>query len=164
MTPVSEEKKQLIEDLGLNMEEQLRISPLAARIYALLVLSPEDGLMFDQIQDIIQASKSSISTNLKVLTQLKYVTYYTKSRVRKKYFKIAKYFQLLSLEEEMQSLKNQLKMVEKINAFNKKYYPEKFTNEQSLGEIVQRHLRAYQILIEKAITEIAAYKNKDFPG
>ena len=59
MTPVSEEKKQLIEDLGLNMEEQLRISPLAARIYALLVLSPEDGLMFDQIQDIIHASKSS---------------------------------------------------------------------------------------------------------
>lgn len=158
---ISEEKKQLIEELGLNMEEQLKVTPLAARIYALLVLSPQEGLAFDEIKTIIQASKSSISTNLKVLTQLKYVEYYTKSGIRKRYFKIAKYFQLLSLEQEAQSLQNQLAMVKKINVFNKINHPDKLINEHSFGKIMEGYLHAYQVLIKKTIDEIVAYRNQE---
>lgn len=161
MSTISKEKQQLIEELGLNIEEQLRIAPLAARIYALLVLSPIDGLTFEEIREIIQASKSSISTNLKVLTQLRYVEYHTKLGIRKRYFRIAKYFQLLSLEREIESLENQLEMVKKINAFNKEHYPKKQIGNQSLGGIMENYLKTYQTLVKKTIGEILAYKKQD---
>lgn len=164
MTKISKEKEQLIEELGLNIEEQLKVSPLAARIYALLVLSPQGGLTFEEIKETIQASKSSVSTNLKVLTQLRYVEYYTKSGIRKRYFKIAKYFQLLALEKEVESLSKQLEMVKKINAFNEKHYPEKKINSQSLGDIMQHYLESYRALVKKTIDEITAFREQDETG
>jgi len=164
MTKVSEEKQQLIEELGLNLEEQIKVAPLAARIYALLVLSPQEGLTFDEIKEAIQASKSSVSTNLKVLTQLRYVEFYTKSGIRKRYFKVAKYFQLLSLEREVESLENQLEMIKKINAFNEAHYPEKKINDQSLGSIMQTYLETYRALVKKTIDEIKTYRKQDKIG
>ncbi len=155
---ISKKKEKLIEELGLNMEEQLKVAPLAARIYALLVLSPQDGLTFDEIKEIIQASKSSVSVNLKVLTQLKYVEYYTKPGIRKRYFKIAKYFQLLSLEQEVESLHKQMLMIQKINTFNKEHYPEKQIDNQSLGGIMENYLQSYQDLVKKTVAEIKAYQ------
>lgn len=155
---ISKKKEKLIEELGLNMEEQLKVAPLAARIYALLVLSPQDGLTFDEIKEIIQASKSSVSVNLKVLTQLKYVEYYTKPGIRKRYFKIEKYFQLLSLEQEVESLHKQMLMIQKINTFNKEHYPEKQIDNQSLGGIMENYLQSYQDLVKKTVAEIKAYQ------
>lgn len=161
MLAISKEKKELIETLGMNIEALLSITPLAARIYALLTLSSQEGLTFDEIKEIIQASKSSISTNLKVLTQLQYIEYYTKSGVRKRYFKVAKYYQLLSLEKEIQSLETRLNILTKINAFNKTHYPEKFINEISLGEILKNYLEQHKQLLEKTIKEINIYKLQD---
>lgn len=155
------EKKELIEEIGLNIEALLGIAPLAARIYALLILSSYEGLTFDEIKEAVQASKSSVSTSLKVLTQLKYIDYHTKPGVRKRYFRVAKYLQLISLEQKLQSLDSQIELIEKINEYNKQHHPEKFVNEQSLGEITQNNLRKYQHLIREAIQEIEAYKLKE---
>lgn len=158
---ISKEKQQLIEEIGLRLENRLQIAPLAARIYALLTLSSYEGLTFEDIREIIGSSKSSTSVNLNVLTQLKYIEYYTKSGDRKRYFRISKYFQLTSLEAYHESLDNEFKLVEKINSYNKVHYPEKFTQEKSLGDITQNYLVEMQTLVSETIEKIKSYKDSE---
>jgi DNA-binding transcriptional regulator GbsR (MarR family) len=125
---ISNEKKNLIEEIGLRLETRLQIAPLAARIYALLSLSSYEGLTFEEIREIIGSSKSSTSVNLNVLMQLKHIDYHTKSGDRKRYFMVAKYFQLTNLESYQQSLVNEIKLVVKITEYNTVHHPEKFTD------------------------------------
>lgn len=158
MSKIPKEQQLLIEKIGVHIEERLRLSPLASRIYALLTLSSYDGLTFDEIREVIDASKSSTSVNINVLTQLKYVEYYTKLGNRKRYFKVAKYFQLQSLEQFHQSLQEDIEMVDTINSFNKSHHPEKFKDEKSLGLITKSYFREQQKLCKDAIKKIAAYQ------
>ncbi len=158
---ISKEKKKLIEEIGLRLETRLQIAPLAARIYALLTISSYDGLTFEEVREIIGSSKSSTSVNLNVLIQLKQIDYYTKSGDRKRYFKIAKYFQLTTLEANHQSLENEIKLVEKINDYNKIHYPEKFKNEKSLGDITKNYLRQMQDLVLVTIDKIKEHETSE---
>ncbi|MEO5788873.1 MAG: GbsR/MarR family transcriptional regulator [Gelidibacter sp.] len=151
---ISIEKQKLIEEIGLRLEPILRLAPLAARIYALLTVSSYEGLTFEEIREIIGSSKSSTSVNLNVLTQLKLIDYYTKSGDRKRYFRIAKYFQLSALEAQFESLENEIKLVEKITDYNKVHYPEKFLNEESVGDITKNYLRNMQELVAITIKKI----------
>lgn len=155
------EQKELVEKIGLGIEERLKLSPLASRIYALLILSSYDGLTFDEIREYIDASKSSTSVNINVLTQLNYVTYYTKSGDRKRYFKLAKYSQVTSLEAELQKLDIEMKMIERINTYNKNFHPEKFTNEESLGGIFQNYLLKKQSLLDETILEMKRFRESE---
>lgn len=151
----------LIEEIGLAIEERLNLSPLAARIYALLTLSTYDGLTFDEIKEFVPASKSSISVNINVLLQLNYIKYYTKSGNRKRYFKVAKYFQQQYLEVYHASLERDIEMVDKINQFNKTHNPEKYVDAKSLGTITQDYFREQQSVIKKALQKIAEFKETD---
>lgn len=153
----SQEKEQLIEDIGLQMEQRLNVSPLAARIYALLALSSYEGLSFDEVRNSIGSSKSSTSVNLNVLIQLKYIEYYTKSGDRKRYFKVAKYFQLSTLEQQHQTLENDIDLVKKINDYNKNYHPEKFLIEQSLGDLTIDYMLKMQTLVTETIDQLKKF-------
>ncbi|MDT7827531.1 MarR family transcriptional regulator [Pricia sp. S334] len=153
----SDEKKQLIEEIGQINEERLGLSPLAARIYALLALSSYDGLTFDEIKDSIQASKSSTSVNLNVLTQLSHVEYYTKSGDRKRYFRVAKNYHKQALERSHQALERDIAMLDKLNSFNKLHYPEKFKKQKSIGSIVQQYYKEQQKLTKKTIEKLAEF-------
>ncbi len=155
------EQKKLIEEIGQVNEERLRLSPLAARIYALLALSSYDGLTFDEIKDSIQASKSSTSVNINVLIQLSYVEYHTVSGDRKRYFRMAKDYQQQALERYHQSLKNDVALIEKINAFNKVHHSEKFKIEKSLGGIMQNYYKEQQKLIKVTIDKITKFKTEE---
>ncbi len=155
------EQKELIEEMGLYIEERLGLSPLAARIYALLTLSSYEGLTFDEIREALEASKSSTSVNLNVLTQLNYVKYYTKPGNRRRYFKMAKYFQLQSLEVQNQSLENEIRLLDKINDFNKTHHPEKFQEEKSLGIITQNYFREQQKLTKDFLNKLLTLQKDD---
>ena len=151
MKSASEQHKELIEEIGMGVEERAGLSPLASRIYALLTMSSENGLTFDDIKETIEASKSSISVNINVLLQLKYVEYYTKPGDRKRYFKVSKYFQLKFLELYLESLDKQITLVDKINNYNKEFQKEKFVNEKSLGIITQDYLTKMRVLKESLL-------------
>ena len=127
----------------------------------MLTISSYDGLTFEEVREIIGSSKSSTSVNLNVLIQLKQIDYYTKSGDRKRYFKIAKYFQLTTLEANHQSLENEIKLVEKINDYNKIHYPEKFKNEKSLGDITKNYLRQMQDLVLVTIDKIKEHETSE---
>lgn len=63
-------KKKLnhIEEAGL-LFEQTGMTRMAGRIFGYLLICDEDAVSFDQIREVLQASKGSISTNLKQLVQ-----------------------------------------------------------------------------------------------
>lgn len=79
-------KKELIEKLGVNLEKLNKMAPVAARIFATLILSKKRGITFEELVEELQASKSSISTHLESLQNLNKVSYITRPGDRKRYF------------------------------------------------------------------------------
>ena len=158
----SPEKKRLIEEIGLNFQQKHNLPPLAGRIFALLVLSKKEGFTFEQMIEITQASKSSVSTNINLLVQMKFVKYYTKTGDRKRYFKMTKSNLRISLEEKLIELEKELLMVEKINRFNCDNNPQKFEMEESIGIMLQDYLRAHRNTLETTINKLQiAEKNEN---
>ena len=82
----------------------IKYPPLAARILGVLIIDGcKSGLTFEALVEKLAASKSSISTNLKLLLKMEKIYYFTLLGDRKKYFKSA------PLSER---LYNYLKMIE----------------------------------------------------
>ncbi len=85
---VETEKNELVEGMASLFRRLHKISPMASKILATLVLEgyPE-GLTFEQLVTSFQASKSTISSNLNTLLALELIYYETKEGKRRKYFK-----------------------------------------------------------------------------
>ncbi len=79
-------KFHLIEKLGVYFEREEHLAPVAARIFAHIILTGKIGVTFDSLVDDLQASKSTVSTNLSHLQNLEKISYFTKTGDRKKYF------------------------------------------------------------------------------
>jgi DNA-binding transcriptional regulator GbsR (MarR family) len=79
-------KMGLIEKLGVHLENREQLAPVAARILAYIILTGKVGSTFEDLVNILCASKSTISTHLNHLQDLKKIVYYTKTGDRKKYF------------------------------------------------------------------------------
>ncbi|MBF8150467.1 hypothetical protein ITJ86_11205 [Winogradskyella sp. F6397] len=157
---LTQQKKQLVEEVGLVIEERANLSPLASRIYALLILSSNDGLSFEAIVCTMQASKSSVSNNINVLLQLHYVDYYTKPGDRKRYFRTSHFYIKNTLEQQVHLIEKELSVVQKINDFNKNHNPEKFKNEKSLGLLFEEHLEDQCANIHQKLKAIEAFQNQ----
>ncbi|SRR5690554_2475607 len=80
------DQKQLIEKVGV-MNERQGLQPAAARILALLLVSPETELGFDQIRETLNLSKSAASNSLNLLMNIGKIDYVTKPGDRKRYFR-----------------------------------------------------------------------------
>ena len=160
MVICSVEKRKLIEEVGLHLEGCHKLTPLASRIYALTVLSSNDGYSFEELVELTQASKSSVSTNLTLLVQLDYLEFYTKPGVRKRYFRGTGNFVRSILKEHLQSLEQELKLVEKINLFNQEHNPKKFVQNQSIGNIFHEYLGTQKQNLHHALEKISAFKEE----
>lgn len=156
-----DKKKYLIEEIGVGIGERMGVSPLAARIYILLVLSPPNGLTFESIREELGSSKSSTSINLNVLIQLKYVEYATKPGDRRRYFKCARNIQVNYLKQTSNALQKEIQLIDKINTFNKVHYPEKFVDEESMGTIMHEYIKAQQELIAITLKKLSDFLEKN---
>lgn len=104
MDNIQKEREEIIEMFGIHFESLYQVPPLAARIIGVLIVDGcKSGLTFEALVEKLGASKSSISTNLKLLLNMEKVHYFTLSGDRKKYFKSA------PLSDR---LNNYLKMIE----------------------------------------------------
>lgn len=154
MKESSNEYSILIEEIGVIIEERAFLSPLAARIYATLILESDEGLTFQDITELHKASKSSVSNNLNVLVKLKYIEYYTKPGKRKRYFKASKLYVKTAMEKYSQLFEKEIKVVEKINEFNKKNHLEKFKSKESAGTLYQEYLMKLQEELKTKIKQV----------
>jgi len=87
---ICKEKMDLVEKLGVHIETGEQLAPVAARILAYVILTGKKGTTFDDMVTILRASKSTVSTHLNHLQDLKKIVYFTKTGDRKKYFVISK--------------------------------------------------------------------------
>lgn len=87
---VCKQKRALIEKLGVLLESKEQLAPVAARIMAYIILRGKSGSTFEDLVTDLCASKSTISTHLNHLQDLKKIVYYTKMGDRKKYFIVNK--------------------------------------------------------------------------
>lgn len=100
---VCEQKKELVEKLGVHFENTYRLAPVAARIMSFVVLNGRTGTTFNDLVTKLGASKSTISTHLNHLLGLKKIVYFTKPGDRKKYFIINEDSIVLSIDEMLDS-------------------------------------------------------------
>ena len=122
---LDKEKAQLTEKLGVLMERKYKLAPVAARILSTLILSGKPGLPFDELVKQLQASKSTVSTNLEHLQKIKRIEYFTMPGDRKRYFKLNANFTVEVIDEminawETEKSVNQeiLQYKEKRNTYN----------------------------------------------
>ncbi|RCU57699.1 hypothetical protein DU428_07875 [Oceanihabitans sediminis] len=144
---LSNQKQQLIEEVGVYLEERAGLSPLASRIYALLILSSREGMSFENIVCAMQASKSSVSNNVNVLLQLHYIEYYTKPGDRKRYFRTSDYYLKNTMEQQAHLIEKSLKIIQKVNDFNENNNPNKFEVEKAIGTL-------YKDLLHDQLTKL----------
>ena len=83
---LTSEQKHLVEELAVIMEKS-HITPAAARIVSLLVVSDQTELTFDQIRDALNLSKSATSNAIRVLLHTHSLDYVTRPNDRKRYFR-----------------------------------------------------------------------------
>ncbi|MCL5245303.1 transcriptional regulator [Cellulophaga sp. 20_2_10] len=81
-------KSALIEKLGVHIEANNGYAPVASRILAYIILTGKIGTTFEDLVSVLCASKSTISTHLNYLSDLKEIEYFTKTGDRKKYYVI----------------------------------------------------------------------------
>lgn len=81
------EQVELIEELAV-ANERMGMQPAWAKILALLTVSDETELTFDQIMETLDLSKSAVSQSLKQLELLKRIDYKTRIGDRKRYFHV----------------------------------------------------------------------------
>ncbi|ARN77484.1 transcriptional regulator [Nonlabens spongiae] len=86
MKNLQQKKLALVEKLGVFFEKKKDMAPVASRIFAFIILTGKQGTTFDDLVTKLCASKSTISTHLNHLQDLKKISYFTKTGDRKKYF------------------------------------------------------------------------------
>jgi len=150
----SSEKKELVEFLGMHLEKRTSISPLAARIQALMILSPSKGNSFDEIVTFTEASKSSVSSNLNLLIQMKIVEYFTIPGDRKRYFRASQDHLCIKLKEYLEHVKEEILIVNRINAFNERHNKITYKRHENVGGLFQEFLESQKEIIETTLSKM----------
>lgn len=83
---LTEEQKGLIEKVGV-MHEKSGMQPAPSRVVALLLVSPDTELTFDQIRETLNLSKSASSNAINMLLSSEKIDYITKPGDRRRYFR-----------------------------------------------------------------------------
>ncbi|WP_421919450.1 GbsR/MarR family transcriptional regulator [Marinifilum sp.] len=114
---IEEKKKEIVEKYGLFMEKNEDFPPIAARIFSTLLFTSKKGNTFEELVNFLDASKSTISTNLQKLKSMEIVDYYTKPGERKKYFRLSPVGFLAFIDRNLKKLKDERDIIEEVIAF-----------------------------------------------
>lgn len=114
------EKWEMVEQLGVHIEKEDQMAPLAARILATLILSCKDGVSFDELVTDLEASKSTVSTHLNSLSASGLVDYITKPGDRKRYFIITPNRLIQFIDEKVEKWEKDKAIHEKLINYKNK--------------------------------------------
>ncbi|MFV0224791.1 hypothetical protein OBJ96_06750 [Empedobacter falsenii] len=71
------------------LEKTYKFPPLAAKLQAYMILeSNEEGLTFEELLEVFNVSKSSLSNSINYLLSMKHIEYINKINSRKRYFRL----------------------------------------------------------------------------
>lgn len=89
----------LFQDYCSHHEIVYHFSPLTAQIYTYIMFNNNrDGITFDEIVEKLNASKSSVSTSLNLLTSNNQIEHFNKIDERKRFFRLNPNFIIIRLQ------------------------------------------------------------------
>lgn len=147
-------KEQLIEEVGVHIEQEGQLSPLAARIYALLMLCPQVGHCFDELVELSKSSKSSVSTSLNLLLSKGSIEYFTKPGERKRFFRLSRSYLKINLASNKERISKELQLIEKMENFNSRYNQEKYHTHKAFGRLYKDYLQLHYANLENTINKM----------
>ena len=155
------EKEELIEMMGIHLQNQHSISPLTGKVWATLIIEGKNnGITFDYLVEKLQASKSSISTSLNLLLKADKIYYSTISGDRKKYFRPYPFS-----ERFVRLLKNmafEKILLEKVIRYKSKAQkPDESTCSLENIKAYKEHLNEMEKITEKLLTDLKRIENKN---
>lgn len=155
-------KEEIIETLGLHLEKENNLPPLAARIYAILILTNEDGLTFEDCIEKRGASKSSTSTSLNLLVNMGLITYFTKPGDRRRYFSTAKKktFFLTKLQENLNRMEAEKNIITLVLGYHKKHSPKKYEEGQIRTQVYLDYVSENEKILKKSIKRLESILNE----
>jgi predicted transcriptional regulator len=83
----SKNRTEFIEESGVFFSH-LGLTRMAGRIFGYLTVTDKEDISFDELTQVLYASKSSISTNVRTLTQLGFIRPVTHGGDRKTYYSL----------------------------------------------------------------------------
>jgi len=119
MKTMDGKKCELVERLGIHFEKKQQLAPVAARILSYVILTGKQGTTFEDLVLNLCASKSTISTHLNHLQDLKKITYFTKTGDRKKYFILDQDTMIRDIGNLVEAWKAEQQLHEEIMDFKK---------------------------------------------
>ncbi len=154
---ICKEKQRLVEKLGVAIEQKDQLAPVAARILSYIILTGKAGTTFEDLVSHLCASKSTISTHLNHLSDLKKVFYFTKPGDRKKYYIINHDNICISIDAIIDSWTSQKELHSEIREYKKE--TNKLRNEEASKFELDFH-DDYIEFLEEAIQSISRLKSK----
>lgn len=112
-------KVALIENFGQYIETEDKLPPLAARILAHLIIDNHKGITFEEMVELLKASKSSVFTNLNILLHKGRISYYTLPGDRKKYYTVSPEDMIDRMNERIKACENKLVLCKQIIDYKK---------------------------------------------
>ncbi|MEN7549798.1 MarR family transcriptional regulator [Rapidithrix thailandica] len=83
-----EQQVKLIERISAWLEQEDHVQPAVARVLALLFVSDDPELTFDDIRETLLLSKSATSNAINMLLQVELIEYHHRIGERKRYFRL----------------------------------------------------------------------------
>lgn len=155
---LEKKKWELVEILGVELEKD-PMSPVAARIFAILILSGKQGVSFDELVSGLNASKSTVSTSLEQLQVAQKVKYFTKPGKRKRYFTIHPDLMLKAIDEMIGKWETQKQMHEQVVLYKQERNKLRNASDADQEADLDFH-RDYLTFLEEATVAIRKLKHK----
>lgn len=148
------EKEEIIELFGVHFEKHHNMPPLAARIFATIILNNrEKDLTFEELVNITGASKSSVSTNLHLLLETKKIEYYTICGDRKKYFKPSSLAE--RIKNHLEIVKSEQILINRIKNYENQFHLQSSNvKESKVKDLYSEYVNEFERLINEFINKI----------
>ena len=141
---------QLIEELALILIADHKLTPLGAKIYALLIIADEELYTFDDIVAMTDASKSSVSNQLNHLLDNNKIVFETKPNSRKRFFKTNENYLNEMLTKEYEYADEHISILNKLI---------KTKEENQMARILKEHYEHAARNIESTLEKINQIQN-----
>jgi len=146
------EKEELIEMMAIHFRNQQLVPPLAAKIWAILVIENQTkGISFDDLLKKLGVSKSSLSVNLNLLLKTKRIEYSNVEGERKKYFKSRPFSRFFS--RTLRNISFEKKLLEKVIQYKLKTSGKDDPALERI-EIFKSHLEEARKLIKRILDDL----------
>ena len=145
--------EEIFQDAVKFCSTMFNLPPLASKIYSYLIFDFEKvGITFDEFVDVFAASKSSVSTNIKLLLNAQLIIDVNKIDERKRYFYTNSEYKKIRFEKIVQKMQDELDLIENLRKFRKM----KKVDDKDFED----KMEVYKSLLNKNIVNIQESLNK----